>query len=185
MMRRILFFVTFLLVGNGAWTQQQQEEQEDDRGVIRLNPNDPTLDAWKELRDTSNDPKREPGPINIQRMSGGQGWTGIPTFFMLPVALTPEDVTVGEVDVAIMGALLDTGSGMRGAAFGPKTLRGSDKYLGWGSWSDPHLHVMVDWMQDLTVVDYGDAPIDNMSAERSMRPCARWSKRSRRRARFR
>lgn len=103
MMRRILFFVTFLLVGNGAWTQQQQEEQEDDRGVIRLNPNDPTLDAWKELRDTSNDPKREPGPINIQRMSGGQGWTGIPTFFMLPVALTPEDVTAGEVDVAIMG----------------------------------------------------------------------------------
>ena len=103
-------------------------------------------------------------------MSGGQGWTGTPTFFMLPVALTPEDLTAGEVDVAIMGAPLDTGSGMRGAAFGPKTLRGSDKYLGWGSWSDPHLHVMVDWMQDLTVVDYGDAPIDNLSAERSMAP---------------
>lgn len=103
-MRQILFCMTFLLVGNGAWAQQEQQEQEDERGVIRLNPNDPTLDAWKELRDTSNDPKREPGPINIQRMSGGQGWTGIPTFFMLPVALTPEDLIAGEVDVAIMGA---------------------------------------------------------------------------------
>ncbi len=82
MMRRILFCVTFLLVGNGAWAQQQQE---DDRGVIRLDPNDPTLDAWKELRDMSNDPKREPGPINIQRMPGGLGWTGIPTFFGSPV----------------------------------------------------------------------------------------------------
>ena len=50
-MRQILFCVFFSLVGNGGWARQQpegQEEQEDERGVIRLNPNDPTLDAWKE-----------------------------------------------------------------------------------------------------------------------------------------
>ncbi len=165
-MRQFSFCLAFLLVAVLAWSQSRN----DDDAVIRLNPDDPGLADWKTIRDTTGDPKREPGPINIQRFSGGLGWQGIPTFFMLPVALTAEDLTAGEVDVAIMGAPLDSGSGMRGAAFGPKTLRASDKYLGWGTWSDPHLHVMVNWMKELTVVDYGDAPIDFLSAERTMEP---------------
>jgi formimidoylglutamase len=150
--------------------KEQKEEKKDDEAVIRLDPNDPTLNAWKQIRDTANDPKREPGPIHIQRFAGAMGWTGIPTFFMLPVALTPEDLKAGKVDVAILGAPLDMGTGMRGAAFGPKTLRASEKYLGWGTYSDPHLHVMVDWTKELNVVDYGDTPIDLLSTERSMEP---------------
>ena len=164
-----------------AWpatlVSQEQEQptprladQDEEEPVIRLDPNDPGLNAWKELRDTSNDPAREPGPIDVQRFAGGMGWQGIPTFFRLPVALTPEDLTAGEVDVAIMGAPLDMGSGMRGAAFGPRQLRASDKYLGWGTYSDPHMHVMVDPFKELTVVDYGDAPVDMLSTERSVGP---------------
>lgn len=49
------------------------------------------------LRDTSKDPKREAGPINIQRLDGGLAYMGIPTFFKLPVALTPEDLKAGKV----------------------------------------------------------------------------------------
>jgi agmatinase len=165
-MRTLFFCLALPFVAALAGAQPPSE----DDAKIRLNPDDPGLNDWKTIRDTAEDPKREPGPINIQRFGGGFGWQGIPTFFMLPVALNPEDLTAGEVDVAIMGAPLDTGSGMRGAAFGPKTLRASDKYLGWGTWSDPHLHVMVDWTKDLKVVDYGDAPVDFLSAERTMEP---------------
>jgi len=165
MTRSLALFLVPLLLASPLVAQEEPEE-----ATIRLNADDPTLNGWRQIRDRADDPKREPGPINIQRFAGGLSWLGIPTFFMLPVALTPEDLTAGEVDVAILGAPLDTGSGMRGAAFGPKTLRASDKYVGWGAWSDPHLHVMVDWMQELSVVDYGDAPIDYLSAERTMEP---------------
>jgi agmatinase len=137
---------------------------------IPLDPDDPTLDVWKLPRDTSGDPEREPGLIHVQRFEGGAAWTGIPTFFMLPLALTPEDLKAADVDVAILGAPLDTSSGMRGAAFGPKTLRAGENNLYWGATVDPHLHVMVSWQNALVAVDYGDAPIDNLSVERSMAP---------------
>ena len=68
---------------------------------------------------------REPGPINIQRFPGGPGWAGIPTFFKLPIALTPEDLKAGDVDVAIIGAHTDMGGGYRGAAWGPMAFRAS------------------------------------------------------------
>lgn len=146
------------------------EKKREDDAVIRLNEKDPTLNDWKKLRDTSKDPKREPGPIHINRQWAG-GWLGIPTFFGLPVALNPEDLKAGKVEVAIMGAPLDTGSGMKGAAFGPRALRTSEKYLSSGPEdTDPHLHVMVNWNADLNVVDYGDTPIDYLSGERSMQP---------------
>jgi agmatinase len=141
-----------------------------DAASIPLDPDDPTLNVWQLPRDTSSDPKREPGLIHVQRFEGGPAWTGIPTFFMLPLALTPEDLKAGKVDVAILGAPLDTSSGMRGAAFGPKALRTGENNLFWGAYMDPHLHVMVSWQQELVAVDYGDAPIDNLSVERSMAP---------------
>jgi agmatinase len=137
---------------------------------IPLAENDPNLAAWKQRRDTSNDPKREPGPIHIQRYEDGHAYTGIPTFFMLPVALTQKDLKAGAVDVAIVGAPLDTSIGMRGAAFGPRAMRTSENNLYWGAWSDPHLHVMVNWQKELVAVDYGDAAVDYLSVERSMEP---------------
>jgi agmatinase len=141
-----------------------------DAASIPLDPDDPTLNVWRLPRDTSSDPKREPGLIHVQRFEGGPAWTGIPTFFMLPLALTPEDLKAAKVDVAILGAPLDTSVGMRGAAFGPKALRAGENNLFWGATMEPHLHVMVSWQNELVAVDYGDAPIDNLSVERSMAP---------------
>jgi agmatinase len=119
--------------------------------VIPLNREDPTYDLWKLRRDDLSE-GREPGPINVQRFPGGFGWNGIPTF-----------------DVAMIGAYTDMGSGQRGASRGPGALRLSDaEYVGWGAFTMSHMHTLVNPFEDLTIVDYGDAPVDPLSTERSM-----------------
>ena len=141
--------------------------REGEKPVIPLDTGDPSYNAWRQLRDFSKDPKREPGIINIQKYEFGMTWNAMPTFFNLPIALTPEDLKASKVDVAIMGATTDMGSGMRGAAHGPNAVRNSQVYGGFGM-RQPHLHTMVDPMQDLIAADFGNAPIDMMSTERSV-----------------
>jgi guanidinobutyrase len=102
------------------------------------------------------EPKREPGPYSPN---------GALTFFGLPIAVTPEDLKAGKVDVAIIGAPIDMGVGFRGAAEGPKALRASRG--GGGS-----METMVTWRRELKGVDYGNATIDPFSIERSV-PCVR------------
>jgi len=135
--------------------------------VIPMNTQDPTYDMWKTPRKDLNK-GREPGPINIQRYSGGTGWNGMPSFFRLPIALTPEDLKAGDVDVALLGAYTDMGGGQRGASRGPTALRASmAEYVPWGEWSMAHMHTLVNPFKDMTIVDYGDAPIDPFSTPRS------------------
>src|SRR5205814_2848123 len=74
---------------------------------IPLDPRDPIKDVTTLYRDCRDNPKREPGPINIQKTLGGLAYQGIPTFFRAPVALCPEDLKSGCVDIAIMGASVD------------------------------------------------------------------------------
>ena len=140
--------------------------KEGDQTSIPLNPKDPTFNLWKKIRKDLSE-GRDPGPINIQRYIFGFGFNGIPTFFRLPVALTPIDLAEG-VDVAILGAYTDMSSGMRGAAYGPNALRNSREYAGWGAGAMPHMHTMVNPFKALTIVDYGDAPVDILSTERSV-----------------
>jgi agmatinase len=113
-----------------------------------------------------------PGLFWPHRQSRGGAWLGIPTFFKLPIALTPEDLRAAKVDVAIFGAPLDMGFGMRGAAFGPQAIRVSERYLSWGDArsgaSRPHQHVRIDPFHVLTAADYGDVAIDPFSTERSV-----------------
>ena len=135
-------------------------ERED--GSIPLNTDDPTYDLWSQLRDGSGDPVREPGPFYPGRLNRH----GVLTFFQLPVAVTPEDLRAGEVDVAIMGAELDMGVGYRGAGQGPNALRYSHGMFDVGN--RPHMHTGIAWQRELNAVDYGNAPIDRFSAERSM-----------------
>ena len=140
------------------------------KASIPLNPNDPTLEAWASKRDFSKDPKRDPGPINLQRQGGGMAYVGIPTFFKQPVALTPEDLKAGNVDVAIMGAAQDMSSGRRGAAFGPNAVRTAEGYVPWGG-ELAHIYsesVMVNPLSSLNIVDYGDAPVDFLSTEKTI-----------------
>jgi len=138
--------------------------------AIPLNPDDPSLRGWSAKRDFSKDPKREAGPINIQRQGGGMAYVGIPTFFKQPVALTPEDLEAGKVDVAIMGAALDMSSGRRGAAFGPNAVRTAEGYVPWGG-ELAHIYsesVLVNPLTSLKIVDYGDAPVDFLSTEKTI-----------------
>ena len=107
--------------------------------MIPLDTEDPTYDMWKTMRSDLAE-GRDPGPIDIQRMPFGLGYTGIPTFFRLPIALTPEDLKVGDVDVAFLRAYTDMGMGQRGANRGPTALRASAaEYVSWGAASMAHI----------------------------------------------
>lgn len=140
--------------------------REGEKPVIPLDTKDPSYNAWRKLRDFSKD-KREPGIFNVQKYDFGFSYNAMPTFFHLPIALTPEDLKASKVEVAIMGAVPDMGTGMRGAAHGPNAVRNSNVYGGYGA-RQPHMHTMTDPLQELVIADFGNAPIDIMSTERSM-----------------
>jgi arginase family enzyme len=141
--------------------------REGEKAVIPLDTKDPAYNVWQTTREDLMK-GREPGPINIQRFPGGPGWAGIPTFFKLPIALTPEDLKAGNVDVAIIGAYTDMGAGGRGAAWGPMAFRASPSTVGWGKFAMDHMLTLVNPFEELIMVDYGDAPIDFLSTERTM-----------------
>ncbi len=137
--------------------------------VIPLNTEDPTYDLWRMKRKDLG-AGREPGPINIQRFPGGFAAQGVPTFFGLPIALTPEDLKAGDVDVALIGATTNMGTGNRGAQWGPRALRSMSEggdYLTWGAYTMPHMGTLVDPFADMVMVDYGDAPVDLFNTHRS------------------
>ena len=94
--------------------------------AIQLDISDPTVDVRKMRRDPNDNPERKPGPINIQKTIGGTWNLGIPTFFRLPVALGPEDLKVGKVEVAFFGAPVDISTGQRGTGYGPLAVRMAD-----------------------------------------------------------
>jgi agmatinase len=146
---------------------QQAPVRKGEKAVIPLDTEDPTYNLWQTPRDdlTAN---REPGIINVQRFYGGTGWQGIPTFFKLPIALTPDDLAAGDVDVAILSAHTDMGGGYRGAAWGPNAMRASPSTVAWGDFSMDHMLTLVNPFKELTIVDYGDAPTDMLSTERSV-----------------
>lgn len=141
--------------------------REGEKAVIPLDTKDPSFNAWRQLRDFTKDPKREPGIIPLGQYNFGMSYNVIPTFLGAAVALTPADLEASKVDVAIMGAVTDMGTGMRGAAHGPNAVRNSQVYGGYGM-DQPHMHTMVDPLQDLVVADFGNAPNDLMSTERTM-----------------
>lgn len=143
--------------------------REGEEPVIPLDTKDPSYNLWRTLRDLSEDPEREPGIINIQKYNFGFSYNAMPTFFNMPVAMSPADLKASQVDIAILGAVPDMGTGMRGAAHGPNAVRNSQVYGGYGA-RQPHMHTMTDPLEELVVADYGNAPIDIMSMERSMQP---------------
>jgi guanidinobutyrase len=132
-----------------------------DMAAIPLNTADEDFNSWKVKRPQAWDPRRAPGPFSLNRYISG--WeTGIKTFANAPVALTPEDLVAGKVDVAIVGAPLDMGSGYRGAKLGPAHMR-----MTYGA-GGIDMYTMVNPSDELNIVDYGDIAVDNMSTERTM-----------------
>lgn len=128
-------------------------------------------DVWKQEYDRSQDPKREPGPIELNRyVINSTASGGIATFMGAPIALTPGDLKAGKVNVAIIGAGLDLSTGQRGTSFGPRAVRTADRYLPGGPLAPAvmtHSHVMIKPFEVLKVVDYGDAGVDPFDVEAS------------------
>ncbi|MDP3516601.1 MAG: agmatinase family protein [Pseudohongiella sp.] len=144
------------------WMADQRRFREGrDIDYIPLNTAAPDFNAWTTRRPGSFNPAREAGPLELGRYVGGFGG-GLPTFAGAPVALTPEDLIAGDVDVAIVGAPLNMGSGWRDADHGPLALRGMYGMSG----NDQY--VQVNPSTELNIVDYGDIAIDNNNTERAV-----------------
>ena len=148
-------------------TELMRFDEENDSDSIPLRRGD-SFNYWRTRRPPEFDTPRDAGPINVNRYIHAGPKNGIPTFFNLPVALTPADLLAGEVDVAIMGAGMDMGSGFRGAAYGPRAVRTGTVYVPTGMVDPQHMHTMVSPFNELVMVDYGDVAIDHMSTERSL-----------------
>jgi len=167
-MQPLTIWIWIVLLMPFSSTLLAQDEAGPEDAIIRLDPNDPGIDPWNQLRDNSDDVDRIPGLIQTGRL-----WEpGVLSFFGLPIALTQEDLTAAEVDVALLGAPIDMGVGMRGAGKGPAALRASLANTG-PSGILPHMHVGVAWKRELVAVDYGNSPIDILSVEKSMPPVRR------------
>jgi agmatinase len=136
-------------------------------------PDDPTVnrlgeqrDALTMRRDTSSDPRREPGLFNPQRYASGvMPMGGFPSFLGAPLAMDTADLKAGKVDAALVGLTIDDNPvpGARFAANEMRTLRdwmsfppgGTDQFLG------------VDW-GSLRVADYGNIASYAVQNERSL-----------------
>ncbi|MDH4072823.1 MAG: agmatinase family protein [Gammaproteobacteria bacterium] len=132
-----------------------------DSANIPFNTGSPRFNAWRIERPRSMDPAREPGAIELGRYDGDGG---PPTFGGYPLALTMEDLVAAKVDVAILGAPLNMGSGWRDS--GKQATTDLRRY-GW-SMGGMDQYVMVNPSRELNIVDYGDVAVDNNSTERSM-----------------
>jgi agmatinase len=79
-------------------------------------------------------------------------YAGLLTYAGLPFTQEPDELA--GVDVAVVGAPTDDlVSDRPGTRFGPRAIRAASCPPG------PHLEVGIDALAELTVVDYGDAPI--------------------------
>lgn len=138
-----------------------------DADSIPFDTKSPHFNDWHLRRPATLDPKRQPGPVTLSRYVGGYGG-GFPTFYGAPVAFTPADLKAGKVDVAILGAPLNMGSGWRDADHGPTAMR----LLRHGT-GGTDVSTMIDPGSVLNIVDYGDAAIDQNSTERSVQEVRR------------
>lgn len=138
-----------------------------DRTDVAFDTSSPGFNNWRLRRPRELDPRREPGPLSLGRYAGGRG-SSVPTFAGAPIALTPADLEAGEVDVAILGAPLDMGSGWRDARNGPRAMR-----LLRQNTSGTDVTTMITPSRTLNIVDYGNAAIDQNSTERSVQEVRR------------
>ncbi len=104
--------------------------------------------------------KREPGPFSVHRYLYPQ--SGVPTFGGAKVAIWPEDLVAGNVDVAIIGVPSNMSSGRRDADSGPFAMRAMDTI------ATPDMQSLVKPLEALSVVDYGNFAVDYMSTEKTV-----------------
>jgi agmatinase len=113
----------------------------------------PTPEPLREL-------DREPGPFSVHRYLFPK--SGVPTFGGASVAIWPEDLVAGKVDVAIIGVPSNMSSGRRDAGWAPDEMRALNTL------ATPDVQSLLRPFEVLSIVDYGNFLIDNMNIERSV-----------------
>ena len=144
--------------------------------VIRLRKDDDTLNKWRERNKKSN-PKRDAGPIDVQRYGWGLDYTGFPTFFKAPIAMSTADLKAGDVDVAIVGSTTD-GNLIKGTNVAANVLRGfwNSSAVTWSAHgggkmqrerAGPVEQYLRTHIQELNIVDYGNIANHLLSLDKS------------------
>ena len=120
--------------------------------------------------DRSHDPRREPGPINLRRYNFVPAYAGHRHVLRRPAVPQPGGLAGRKVDVAIVGAPVDTswaiGGGVRPACVARRRTVAAEHARA----ADQPEHPDSAPFEHLTVVDYGDAAVDPLSIENSMQP---------------
>ncbi len=106
------------------------------------------------------DDKREAGPFSVHRYLHPK--SGVPTFGGAKVAIWPEDLIAGNVDVAIVGVPNNMSSGRRDAGRAPNQMRALNTI------ATPDIQSLIKPFEILSVVDYGDIYFDWISIERTV-----------------
>lgn len=101
--------------------------------------------------------ERDPGPFSVHRYLFQQ--SGVPTFAGAKVAIWPEDLVAGKVDVAIIGVPNNASSGRRDAGNGPNAMRATNTI------AMPDMQSLIQPDEVLSLVDYGDFSVDWLTTE--------------------
>ena len=136
-------------------------EPERDMGAIPLNLTSRQFNAgFTTTPEPLRKIERTPGPFSVHRYLFTE--SGIPTFAGAKVAIYPEDLAAGNVDVAIIGIPSDMGSGRRDAGHGPLAMRGVNTI------ATPDVKTLLNPLDVLSVVDYGNFSVDYLSTQRTI-----------------
>jgi agmatinase len=139
---------------------QMAYDPERDMGAAPLNLTSKSFNGSVPTPAPLRDLEREPGPFSVHRYQFPK--SGVPTFGGAPVAIWPEDLVAGKVDVAIVGVPSNASSGRRDSVHGPDEMRGLNTI------ANPDVQSLVKPFETLSVVDYGDFAVDRMSTERAV-----------------
>ena len=101
--------------------------------------------------------EREPGPFSVHRYQFPQ--SGVPTFAGAKVAIWPEDLVAGKVDVAIIGVPSNASSGRRDASRGPNAMRATN------TMAMPDVQSLIKPDEVLSLADYGNFAVDWLATE--------------------
>jgi agmatinase len=144
-----------------ALAGQMGYSAERDMGAAPLNLTTKNFNRGATTPPELRDMEREPGPFSVHRyLNPG---SGVPTFGGARVAIWPEDLVAGNVDVAIVGVPSDMSSGRRDAAAAPDRMRALKTIAA------PDVQSLVKPFDVMSVVDYGNFRVDGMSTDCSTR----------------
>lgn len=153
---RLRAFVSDLM----AFADRMAYDPERDMGAVPLNLTARSFNDGIPTPAPLRRGQREPGPFSVHRYLFPE--SGVPTFAGARVAIWPEDLVAGDVDVAIIGVPLNMSSGRRDSGNGPDAMRALDTI------ATPDIQSLVNPLEALSVVDYGDFGFDIFSVERTV-----------------